>query len=443
MAAKELVVLGGGLAGSEAAWQAANRGIPVRLHEMRPGKMTPAHKTPQLAELVCSNSLRSDRLENAAGLLKEEMRQAGSLILAMADHHRVPAGSALAVDREIFSREVTRALESHPLISIVREEVTELPSNGVAIVATGPLTSELLANAIREITGRESLYFYDAISPIVEGTSLNPERIFPASRYDKGDDDYLNCPLNEEEYSVFHRELVSARTVSLHEFEKEIHFEGCLPIEVIAKRGRNTMAFGPMKPVGLEDPRTGERPFAVVQLRREDREGTMYNLVGFQTKLTYGEQLRVFRLIPGLEQAVFLRYGSAHRNTFINSPRLLQRTLQLRGRENLFFAGQIVGVEGYVESAAMGLMAGIHAARWVRGLPLLDPPAVTAHGTLLRYISAANPRHFQPMNVNYGLFADLDRKVRDRKSRHAAIASRALHSWKLWLQELEGAEAVP
>ncbi|MBI3014919.1 MAG: FADH(2)-oxidizing methylenetetrahydrofolate--tRNA-(uracil(54)-C(5))-methyltransferase TrmFO, partial [Candidatus Tectomicrobia bacterium] len=334
----------------------------------------------------------------------------------------------------------TRALESHSLISIIREEVMELPESGVAVVATGPLTSEPLANAIREITGRESLYFYDAISPIVEGASLTPERIFPASRSDKGDNDYVTCPLNEEEYSVFQRELGSAHTVPLHEFEKEIYFEGCLPIEVIAKRGRDTMAFGPMKPVGLTDPRTGERPFAVVQLRREDREGTMYNLVGFQTKLTYGEQLRIFRLIPGLEQAVFLRYGSAHRNTFINSPRLLHRTLQLKGRENLFFAGQIVGVEGYVESAAMGLVAGIHAARWIRGLPLVDPPAVTAHGSLLRYISAANPRHFQPMNANYGLFLDLDRKVRDRKSRHAAIASRALQHWKDWLQRMQNPE---
>lgn len=443
MAGKELMVLGAGLAGSEAAWQAASRGVPVRLFEMRPGKMTPAHKGSCMGELVCSNSLRSDNLENAAGVLKEELRRGGSLILSLADRHRIPAGSALAVDREKFSRDITRALESHPLITVYRQEVTELPADETAVVATGPLTSEALSGAIQEITGERYLYFYDAISPVVEGESVNPDKVFPASRYDKGNGDYLNCPMSEEEYSLFQRELVSAQTVPLHNFEQEIYFEGCLPIEVIASRGRETLAFGPMKPVGLTDPRTGRRPFAVVQLRREDRGGTMYNLVGFQTKLTYPEQRRVFRLIPGLESAVFLRMGSAHRNTFLNSPRLLQRTLQLKARPNLFFAGQIVGVEGYVESAAMGFVAGLHAARHLQGHELLDPPGGTAHGALLRYLNQANPRNFQPMNINYGLFPPLDRKVRDRRARQAAIAAAALAQWEVWIRRLGGPGGTP
>lgn len=443
MSFQELIVLGGGLAGSEAAWQAASRGVAVRLYEMRPVQMTPAHKTPHMGELVCSNSLRSNSLDNAAGVLKEELRRAGSLVLAMADRHRVPAGSALAVDREKFSSDLTRALESHPRITVRREEITELPADDTAVVATGPLTSDALSRAIGRLTGERYLYFYDAISPVVEGESVDPDKVFPASRYDKGDDDYLNCPLDKSQYLLFHRELVGAQTVPLHDFEREIYFEGCLPIEVIAGRGPQTLAFGPMKPVGLSDPRTGERPFAVVQLRREDEAATMYNLVGFQTKLTYPEQRRVFRLIPGLESAVFLRMGSAHRNTYLNSPRLLQRTLQLKGRPNLFFAGQIVGVEGYVESAAMGLVAGIQAARRILGGELVEPPPGTAHGALLRYLTEADPRNFQPMNINYGLFPPVDRKVRDRRARHAALAAGALAQWEAWVQKQGGPGDTP
>ncbi|WP_455370301.1 methylenetetrahydrofolate--tRNA-(uracil(54)-C(5))-methyltransferase (FADH(2)-oxidizing) TrmFO, partial [Petrachloros mirabilis] len=356
----DIVIIGGGLAGSEAAWQAANRGAKVTLYEMRPKEMTPAHKTGGLAELVCSNSLGSADIQNAPGILKEEMRRLNSLIIRVADHVRVPAGSALAVDREQFSFKITQALESHPGIRILREEITDIPTDCVCIVATGPLTSDKLSKAVAQLTHADHLYFYDAISPIIDADSIDMSIVFPASRYDKGGDDYLNCPMDEATYDKFYGALLAAEKVQPKDFEKTPYFEACLPIEVMAERGKHTMQFGPLKPVGLEDPKTGARPFAVVQLRTENAHRTCYNIVGFQTKLTYGEQKRVFRMIPGLEQAEFLRYGSLHRNTFLNSPRLLRNTLQFKGRDTLLFAGQLVGVEGYTDSSAMGGLAGIN-----------------------------------------------------------------------------------
>ncbi|QIJ72842.1 methylenetetrahydrofolate--tRNA-(uracil(54)-C(5))-methyltransferase (FADH(2)-oxidizing) TrmFO [Thermosulfuriphilus ammonigenes] len=431
----KVVIVGGGLAGSEAAWQLARRGVPVRLYEMRPLRLTPAHKTGFLAELVCSNSLRSAELTSAVGLLKEEMRLLGSLIMEAALATRVPAGKALAVDRDRFAAFVTERLAAHPLIEIIREEVREIPPEEVVIIATGPLTSESLAAALKEITGEEYLYFYDAIAPIVYADSLNMSVIFRASRYDeKGEGDYLNCPLTEREYYRFVEELLAAEKVPLKEFEDPRYFEGCLPIEVMAERGPDTLRFGPMKPVGLKDPRTGQEPFAVVQLRAENREKTLYNLVGFQTKLTWPEQRRVFRLIPGLEEAEFARYGSIHRNTFICAPRIISPTLEIRKRSGLFLAGQLSGVEGYVESTAMGLLAGINAARLARGRPLVTPPPTTAHGALVNHITSADPRHFQPMNINWGLFPRLARRL-PKRERGKHYSRRALEDLTRWLKE--------
>lgn len=428
-----ITVIGGGLAGSEAAWQAAQRGIAVDLYEMRPQKMTPAHHTSHLAELVCTNSLRSDSLTNAVGILKEEMRQLNSLIMYAADRTRVPAGSALAVDREQFSLLVTKKLEEHPLIRIHREEVTEIPE-GITVVATGPLTSEALSQRLRDLTGEEYLYFYDAAAPIVTKESINMEKVFAASRYGKGEADYLNCPMNEEEFERFYEALVTAEVAPLKEFEKEIYFEGCLPIEVMAKRGKQTLLFGPLKPVGLIDPRTGKEPYAVVQLRQDNSARTLYNLVGFQTHLKWGEQRRIIQLIPGLEQAEIVRYGVMHRNTYINSPKLLRPTYQFKKRDTLFFAGQMTGVEGYVESAASGLVAGINASRLAQGKkPFVFPPE-TALGSLAHYVTSADPAHFQPMNANFGLFPPPEKKIKNKQARQAFLAERALSTIQNLLQ---------
>jgi methylenetetrahydrofolate--tRNA-(uracil-5-)-methyltransferase len=423
-----VTVVGAGLAGSEAAWQIASQGVPVTLYEMRPVRNTPAHHTDRFAELVCSNSLRANGLTNAVGVLKEEMRRLNSLILSAADRHAVPAGGALAVDREGFSGEVTSRLREHPLVTVVNEELSAIPDEGITVIATGPLTSPDLSQAIRELMGEEYFYFYDAAAPIVEKDSIDMEKVFLASRYDKGEAAYLNCPMSEEQFEAFYEALITAETAELKEFEKEIYFEGCMPIEVMAKRGKQTVLFGPMKPVGLIDPRTGKQPFAVVQLRQDNAAGTLFNLVGFQTHLKWGEQKRVFGLIPGLEAAEFVRYGVMHRNTFINSPRLLLPTYQFRRRENLFFAGQMTGVEGYVESAASGLIAGLNAGRMARGLAPVTLPAETTLGSMANYITTADFRHFQPMNANFGLFPPLDRRVRGKKEKIEAIAGRALDS---------------
>ncbi|MGI9952004.1 methylenetetrahydrofolate--tRNA-(uracil(54)-C(5))-methyltransferase (FADH(2)-oxidizing) TrmFO [Moorellaceae bacterium AZ2] len=435
MEADTLMIIGGGLAGSEAAWQAASRGIKVELWEMRPYKSTPAHRTGYLAELVCSNSLRSDELENAAGLLKEEMRRAGSLLMEVAARHRVPAGKALAVDREEFSREVTARIEEHPSIKLVREEVQKIPAGRVAIIATGPLTSPALTRALKELTGEEYLYFYDAAAPIVTADSLDWSKVFRGSRYGRGEEDYLNCPLTEEEYYTFYQALLKAERHPPHPFEKEIYFEGCMPVEELARRGVETLRYGPMRPTGLVDPVSGKRPFAVVQLRQDNREGTLYNLVGFQTSLKWGEQERVFRLIPALARAEFVRYGVMHRNTYINAPRLLEPTLQLKGRPEIFLAGQLIGVEGYIESAAMGLVAGINAVRIMKGLAPLALPPDTAHGALIHYITTADPSRFQPMNINFGLLPPLGNRVRSRRQRNLLLSQRALRSWQKILGE--------
>ncbi|MBI3357823.1 MAG: methylenetetrahydrofolate--tRNA-(uracil(54)-C(5))-methyltransferase (FADH(2)-oxidizing) TrmFO [Nitrospirae bacterium] len=429
----DIVIVGGGLAGSDAAWQAANRGARVTLYEMRPKEMTKAHKTGGLAELVCSNSLGSTDPKNAPGILKEEMRRLGSLIIAAAEQSRVPAGSALAVDRDRFSLNITQALEGHPNIRILHEEIVDIPTDCLCVIATGPLTSDKLSQAIRAATQSQHLYFFDAISPIIDADSINMDIVFRASRYDKGGDDYLNCPMTEEQYNTFYDALLAAEKVQPKEFEKTPYFEACIPIEVMAERGRHTMQFGPLKPVGLEDPRTGVQPSAVVQLRTENVHRTCYNMVGFQTKLTYSEQKRVFRLIPGLEQAEFLRYGSLHRNTFINSPQLLTNTLQFKARGRLFFAGQLVGVEGYTESAAMGGLAGINAVRALRGQPLVTPPTTTAHGCLVSHIALSDPKHFQPMNTNFGLFPPLPNPPRDKEKKRQMIAQRALEDFESWM----------
>ena len=432
---KTLTIIGGGLAGCEAAWQAASRGISVNLHEMKPEKFSPAHHLPGLAELVCSNSLRGDSLENAVGLLKEELRRCGSLVMEAAQATRVPAGGALAVDRQLFSDYVTEKITSHPLISLQPGEVSGIPADGIVVIASGPLTSDALADSLSTLTG-ERLYFYDAIAPIVSADSLDMTRVFAASRYGKGDgDDYLNCPLNEAEYLAFVAELVAAEKVPARDFEKVVHFEGCMPVETMAERGVETLRFGPMKPVGLADPRTGQEPHAVIQLRAENREKTMYNLVGFQTKLTYGEQRRVFRMIPGLEGAEFVRLGSMHRNTFINSPALLLPTQQLKGDPRIIFAGQITGVEGYVESAASGFLAGISAACLSREETPPLPPPETALGALVGHITNADARHFQPMNVNYGLFPELPGRVK-KKEKRQMLADRALAALDDWLKTL-------
>jgi len=422
-----VVVVGAGLAGAEAAWQLAERGVSVRLFEMKPQRFSPAHTSPELAELVCSNSLRGASLANAVGLLKEEMRRLGSLVLRVADETAVPAGRALAVDRTRFSREITLAIESHPRIELVREEVGALPETTPAILATGPLTAEPLAAALQRLVGEESLYFYDAISPIVYADSIDGSVAFRASRWEDGEGDYWNLPLDAAAYAAFVRELLAAQTVPLHPFEAALYFEGCLPIEEMARRGPETLRYGPMKPVGLVDPRTGRRPHAVVQLRHEDKRGLLLNLVGFQTKLRKAEQERVLRALPGLGEAVFARHGSVHRNTYLNAPRVLGPTLELRARPGLYLAGQIAGVEGYVESAALGFVAGVNAAFALRGLPPPLPDERTAHGALLQHLRGARSQGFQPMNVNYGLFPPLEAAGRlGKRERNERLAARAL-----------------
>jgi methylenetetrahydrofolate--tRNA-(uracil-5-)-methyltransferase len=427
-------IIGGGLAGSEAAWQLAQRGVAAELYEMRPEKSTEAHRSGELAELVCSNSLRSLSLTTGAGLLKEEMRLLGSLITRAADACRVPAGSALAVDRDRFSGAITSTLGSLPQIRIIRDEAREIPS-GVVIVATGPLTSQAFSRRLESLLGSSHLYFYDAISPIVTRESIDMEVAFRASRYGHGDEDYLNLPLTREEYNRLIDSILAAEKVPTRSFERFIAFEGCLPIEEMAGRGRETLAFGPMRPTGLVDPRNGKRPYAVVQLRQENREATLYNIVGFQTKMTYPEQRRVFSLIPGLEHAEFVRLGSLHRNTFIDAPRHLLPTLQWRGRADLFFAGQITGVEGYVESAASGLMAGINAARLVQGRPPVVPPMSTALGALLTYITDPARKDFQPMNANFGLLPPLSTPAKG-KIKKELMAERSTRNLTAWIREV-------
>lgn len=432
---QKVTVIGAGLAGSEAAWQIASQGVPVVLYEMRPVTKTPAHHTNQFAELVCSNSLRANGLANAVGVLKEEMRQLDSLILSCADQHAVPAGGALAVDRDGFSGEVTRRLHEHPLVEVRNEEVTEIPTDGIVVIATGPLTAPGLSSQIRELLGEEYFYFYDAAAPIIDKDSIDMNKVYLASRYDKGEAAYLNCPMTEEEYDIFHEALITAETAELKEFEKEIYFEGCMPIEVMATRGKQTALFGPMKPVGLMNPHTGELPHAVIQLRQDNAAGTLYNMVGFQTHLKWGEQKRVFSLIPGLENAEFVRFGVMHRNTFINSPTLLKSTYQLRNRETLFFAGQMTGVEGYVESAASGLIAGINAARLALNLEPITLPEQTTLGSMAQYITTADFKHFQPMNANFGLFPPLEKRMKSKKEKNEAIANRALESIEQFKKE--------
>ena len=435
MVEKYVTVIGAGLAGSEAAWQLAKRGVKVKLYEMRPVKQTPAHHTDQFAELVCTNSLRSNSLTNAVGVLKEEMRQLDSIIIASADASAVPAGGALAVDRHDFAGRVTDRVKNHPLVEVVNEEAQTIPE-GPTIIATGPLTSEHLSSALKQLTGEDSLYFYDAAAPIIETESIDMDKVYLKSRYDKGEAAYLNCPMTEEEFYRFYDALVSAETVTLKDFEKEIFFEGCMPVEVMAKRGKKTLLFGPMKPVGLEDPKTGERPFAVVQLRQDNASGTLYNIVGFQTHLKWGPQKEVIRLIPGLENADIIRYGVMHRNTFLNSPKLLRPTYQLKAREDLFFAGQMTGVEGYVESAASGLIAGINAARFVLGEELLTFPEETAIGSMANYITTANPNNFQPMNANFGLLPPLPERIRNKSERYEKLAERALNTIQNFVTKL-------
>ncbi|KZE53132.1 tRNA (uracil-5-)-methyltransferase [Brevibacillus parabrevis] len=426
MTTPTITVVGAGLAGSEAAWQIAKAGIPVKLYEMRPKTQTPAHHTDKFAELVCSNSLRANTLTNAVGVLKEEMRRLDSVIIQAADRCAVPAGGALAVDRHEFAGYVTDTVKNHPLIEVITDEITDIPADGIVVIATGPLTSPALSQKLKELTGEEYLYFYDAAAPIIEKDSIDMNKVFVASRYDKGEAAYLNCPMTEEEFNRFYDELIAAEAVPLKEFEKEIFFEGCMPIEVMAKRGRQTMVFGPMKPVGLTDPRTGRKPYAVVQLRQDNGAATLYNIVGFQTHLKWPEQKRVFSLIPGLENCEIVRYGVMHRNTFINSPKLLRPTYQYKERDTLFFAGQMTGVEGYVESAASGLLAGINAARLAKGEELIVLPPETIMGSMARYITTADPKHFQPMNANFGLVPEWPERIRNKREKNEKLAERAL-----------------
>lgn len=423
---RRVIVIGAGLAGSEAAWQIARQDVPIILYEMRPIRKTPVHHTDKFAELVCSNSLRSNGLTNAVGVLKEEMRLMDSLILRCADKHAVPAGGALAVDRDGFSEEVTFTLRNHPLIEVRNEELKQIP-DGIVVIATGPLTSPDLSAQLQTMFGEEYLYFYDAAAPIIEKDSIDMERVYMASRYSKGEAAYINCPMNEQQFDKFYEALITAETAPLKEFEKEIYFEGCMPIEVMAARGKQTILFGPMKPVGLPDPRTGTTPHAVVQLRQDNTAGTLYNLVGFQTHLKWGEQKRVLSLIPGLARAEIVRYGVMHRNTFINSPKLLKATYQFKDRETLFIAGQMTGVEGYVESAASGLIAGINAGRLVRNERCSVFPKETVLGGMAEYITTADSRHFQPMNANFGLLPPLSERIRNKKERYAKTAERAIH----------------
>lgn len=427
-------IIGGGLAGCEAAWQIANKGIKVRLFEMRPAKQTPAHNTDKLAELVCSNSFRSNEIISAPGLLKEEMRHLNSLVIKIADKHKVPAGAALAVDREKFSDEITKIISEHENIQLIREEITDIPKQPT-IIATGPLTSELLSKSIAKILGKEHLYFYDAAAPIITRDSINWNKAFWGSRYDKGDADYVNLPLTDEDYEVFYTELINAKTYPLREFDKPAFFEGCMPVEIIAKRGPRTLLFGPLKPVGITDPKTGKRPFAVVQLRREDLEARLFNIVGFQTSLRWNEQKRVFRLIPGLENAEFVRYGFIHRNTFILSPKFLKPTMEIKNNEGLFFAGQITGVEGYIESAASGIVAGLNIARFYNGKPLITFPKETMIGALCHYITTANQTDFQPMKSNFGILPPLEKKIRSKKDRKLMMSKRSLEILKDYIQK--------
>lgn len=419
-------IIGAGLAGCEAAWQAANRGISVRLYEMKPLKYSPAHNLQTYAELVCSNSLRSEKIENAVGLLKEEMRRMDSLIMRSADATRLPAGGALAVDRIGFSEAVTCAIQNHPNITIITEDVAQLPEDGITIIATGPLTSESLSKCISELTGKDSLYFYDAAAPIVTFESINMEKAFRASRYGKGSDDYINCPMDKEQYAVFQNELVAAEVVPLKVFEKTILFSGCMPVESMAQSGFDTLRFGPLKPVGLVNPHTGNEPYAVVQLRQDNKEGTLFNIVGFQTHLRWPEQKRVFGLIPGLENAEFVRYGVMHRNTYINSPMLLDGVYRMRSNNNIYFAGQITGVEGYMESASSGLVAGINAARQCLGQSDLVFSNETVIGSLAAYVSGNSTGKFQPMNASFGLIKSPDRKFKTKKDRIQFIANNAM-----------------
>jgi methylenetetrahydrofolate--tRNA-(uracil-5-)-methyltransferase len=482
-----ITIIGGGLAGSEAAWQAAQLGVRVVLHEMRGVRQTAVHRTDRLAELVCSNSFRGDKLDNAVGLLKEEMRRLGSLVMRAADAARVPAGAALAVDRDVFSRAVTDAVRSHALISIVREEIAAVPDSagGPVVLATGPLTSDALSRGIASFVGSEHLYFYDAISPIVLAETIDGSKVFRASRWgrslrgdagplappaatggsandgalpacsvDDGEGDYLNCPFTEDEYRRFYEALTTAEKAALHEFDSAKFFEGCLPIEVMAARGVDTLRFGPMKPVGLIDPRTGREPYAVVQLRQDNLAGDHFSLVGFQTQMKWGEQARVFTLIPGLEQAEFVRFGMIHRNTYLNGPTVLRETWQTKRRDDLFFAGQISGVEGYVESAASGLIAGRNAAALVLGQPLRVPPRTTAIGALAYYVSHANPHNYQPTNITFGIMEPIDdrrlsritgpdgRRLSRKEARKHALSGRALESLDAWLRSAGAAEPV-
>lgn len=432
-------VIGGGLAGCEAAWQIVRYGIPVILHEMRPTKSDEAHKTAYFAELVCSNSLRANNIENAVGLLKEEMRRLDSLILRQADLFKVPAGGALAVDREGFAASITDIISNHPLITVVNEEVTDLESlEGTVIVASGPLTSPALSEAIQKLLDAEYFYFYDAAAPIVAADSLNYDKVYRASRYDKGDADYLNCPFEtKEEYLAFWQALCTAELAPIKDFEKEVFFEACMPIEEMASRGEDTMRFGPLKPVGLVDPRTGKEAYAVVQLRQDNAAASLYNIVGFQTHLKWPEQKRVFGMIPGLENAEFVRYGVMHKNTYMNSPQLLTDKFNLRKNSKFYFAGQMTGVEGYVESAASGLMAGLHAARAALGLPEIDFTNETAHGALAAYISNSEVKNFQPMNVNFGLIAPLGQRIRKKREKNALIAQRALDKIEAIKKQIE------
>jgi methylenetetrahydrofolate--tRNA-(uracil-5-)-methyltransferase len=423
-----VTVIGGGLAGSEATWQLAKRGIGVDLFEMRPVLKTPVHQTSDFAELVCSNSLRGNDLDQAAGILKEEMRRLDSLIIKVADEVRVPAGSALAVDRGLFAQRITEEILRLPDVVVHREEVASIPPAPVAIIATGPLTSDALAQDIARFVGDAHLHFYDAVSPVIEADSIDMTKVFRASRYQKGTDDYLNCPMEEAEYRAFFEALTQAECSEVKDFEKEFFFEGCLPIEVIASRGPETMRFGPMKPVGLLNPSTGRRPFAVVQLRQDNLAASHFSMVGFQTHLKWPEQKRIFRMIPGLEKAEFVRFGMIHRNTYINSPKTLQATFEARSRPGLFFAGQMSGVEGYVESAASGLLAGIGAAARAQGDEPSPFPVETAVGALGRYISGSDPKHYQPTNIAFGLFPDLTETIRDKRQRRRALSERALVS---------------
>lgn len=437
MTTKHIKIIGGGLAGCEAAWQAAQLGCQVHLYEMKPQKFSPAHSSSSLAELVCSNSLRSNAPTSAVGLLKEEMRQLGSLLIRIADETAVPAGQALAVNRDEFAAKVTEVIKSHPLIEVINEEQTELDpdSETPIILATGPLTSEAMTDSLVKLTGKERLAFYDAIAPIVSEESLNMEIIYSKSRWQDGPGDYLNCPFDKEQYLAFIEALGEADTVPLKEFEDEKYFEGCLPIEVMRARGEDTLRYGPMKPVGLRDPRTGKDPYAAVQLRMENKEGSMYNLVGFQTKLTYPEQKRIFRMIPGMEEADFVRLGSIHRNTFVCAPELLQASLQLKNAPNIYLAGQLSGVEGYVESTAMGMLAGLNAARTLLGKTVAPPPPETALGALINHLTQTDPKCFQPSNVNFGLFPAWEKKV-PKKLRGEKRQERSMAALALWLEQL-------